>query len=72
MYKLEIKRWNRNLRIPKSYIFTCENITFLYFHITCENITFSKRRKIAIPLHTPFLLYKSGVQGGIHYTDMFS
>ena len=28
MYKLEIKRWNRNLRIPKSYIFTCENITF--------------------------------------------
>ena len=25
MYKLEMKRWNRNLRIPKSYIFTCEN-----------------------------------------------
>ena len=22
--------------------------------------------------HTPVLLYKSGVQGGIHYTDMFS
>ena len=28
--------------------------------------------KIGIPLHTPVLLYKSGVQGGIHYTDMFS
>ena len=28
-------------------------------------------RKIGIPLHTPVLLYKSGVQGGIHYTDMF-
>ena len=22
--------------------------------------------------YTPVLLYKSGVQGGIHYTDMFS
>ena len=33
MYNLEMKRWNRNLRIPKSYIFTCENITFLYFHM---------------------------------------
>ena len=31
-----------------------------------------KIRKIDIPLHTPVLLYKSGVQGGIHYTDMFS
>ena len=27
---------------------------------------------IGIPLQTPVLLYKSGVQGGIHYTDMFS
>ena len=25
-----------------------------------------------IPLHTPVLLYKSGVTGGIHFTDMFS
>ena len=24
-----------------------------------------------IPLHTPVFLYNSGVQGGIHYTDMF-
>ena len=30
------------------------------------------KKKISIPLHTPVLLYKSGVQGGIHYTDMFS
>ena len=28
--------------------------------------------KIGIPLHTPVMLYKSGVQGGIHYTDMIS
>ena len=27
--------------------------------------------KIGIPPHTPVLLHKSGVQGGIHYTDMF-
>ena len=32
----------------------------------------TKIRKIGIPLQTPVLLYKSGVQGGIHYTDMFS
>ena len=25
-----------------------------------------------IPLHTPVLLYKSGVHGVIHFTDMFS
>ena len=31
-----------------------------------------KIRKIGIPLHTPVLLYKTGVQGGIHFTDMFS
>ena len=38
-----------------------------------HNLCFgAKIRKISIPLHTPVLLYKSGVQGGIHYTDMFS
>ena len=31
-----------------------------------------KEKKLCIPLHTPVLLYKSGVQWGIHYTDMFS
>ena len=37
-----------------------------------HNLCFgAKIRKIGIPLHT-VLLYKSGVQGGIHYTDMFS
>ena len=28
--------------------------------------------KTGIPLHTPVLLYKSGVLGGILYTDLFS
>ena len=38
-----------------------------------HNLCFgAKIRKIGIPLHTPVLLYKSGVQGGIYYTDLFS
>ena len=38
-----------------------------------HNLCFgAKIRKIGIPLHTPVLLYKSGVRGGIHYMDMFS
>ena len=37
--------------------------------LTCtHNLCFgAKIRKIGIPLHTPVLLYKSGVQGGIHH-----
>ena len=31
-----------------------------------------KIRKLGIPLQTPVFLYKSGVKGGIHFTDMFS
>ena len=38
-----------------------------------HNLCFgAKIRKISLPLHTPVLLYKSGVQGGINYTDMLS
>ena len=38
-----------------------------------QSMVWSKnKKKIDIPLDTPVLLYKSGVQGGIHYTDMFS
>ena len=32
----------------------------------------AKIRKIGIPLYTPVLQYKSGVQWGMHYSDMFS
>ena len=50
---------------------------FLIFaqNIDCEypqSMFGAKIRKIGIPMHTPVLLYKSGVQGGILYTDMFS
>ena len=38
-----------------------------------HNLCFgAKIRKIGTPLHTAVLLYKSGVQGVIHVTDMFS
>ena len=38
-----------------------------------HNLCFgAKIRKIDIPLHTPVLLYESGVQGGILFMDMFS
>ena len=37
-----------------------------------QSMFWTKIRKIGIPLHTPVLLNKSGVLGGIHFTDMFS
>ena len=39
-----------------------------------QSMFWSKNKKIGIhvPLQTPIFLYKSGVQGGIHFTDMFS
>ena len=38
-----------------------------------HNLCFgAKIRKLGIPLRTPDFLYKSGVYGGIHSTDMFS
>ena len=42
--------------------------------LTCtHNLCFGAQiRKIGIPLYTPVFLYKSGIQWGIHYTDMFS
>ena len=32
-----------------------------------QSMFWSKNKKIGIPLHTQVLLYKSGVQGGIHH-----
>ena len=40
-------------------------------YMSTHNLCFgAKLRKIGIPLQTPVLLYKSGVYGGIHCTDM--
>ena len=64
---------------------SCKNLKFRWkncviFYIFTEavlmnthNLCFgAKIRKIGTPLHTPVLLYESGVCGGIHFTDMFS
>ena len=37
-----------------------------------QSMFWSKNKKMRVPLHTPVLLYKSGVKGGMHVTDMFS
>ena len=37
-----------------------------------QSMFWSKNKKTGIPLHTPVLPYKSGVRGGIHFTDVFS
>ena len=38
-----------------------------------RNLCFApKKKKIGTPLHTPILLYKIVVQGGILFMDMFS
>ena len=48
------------------------DISLIFVLTSTHNLCFgAKIRKIGIPLHTPVLLYKSGVQGAIHYTDMF-
>ena len=40
--------------------------------MSIHNLCFgAKIRKIVTPRHTPVLLYKSGVYGGIYYMDLF-
>ena len=43
------------------------------YNVSTHNECFGATiRKLGIPLQTPVFLYKSGVYGGIHFTDMFS
>ena len=50
---------------------TCYNRLAKAVLTSTHNLCFgAKIRKIGIPLHTPVLLYKSWVQGGIYFTDM--
>ena len=54
------------------FIFFAQNIDCGVLTST-HNLCFgAKIRKIGLPLHTPVLLYKSRVLGGIYFTDMFS
>ena len=66
-----LKSENFQLNNFDIFLIFAQNIDCGY---TCtHNLCFgAKIRKIGIPLHTPVLLYKSGVQGIIHYMDMFS
>ena len=65
---------------PVKIEYFMRKILIFFFFFFCSkhrlgthNLCFgAKIRKIGIPLHTPVLLYKSGVQRGKHYTDMFS
>ena len=71
-------------QLSKMKIFSRKILKFLLFLLktyiaprqflaSTHNLYFgAKIRKIGIPLHIPVLLYKSRVQGGIHYMDMFS
>ena len=64
---------NFQRKIFDIFLIFAQNIDCGYTLTSTHNLCFgAKIRKIGIPLHTPVLLYKSGVQGGIHYTDMFS
>ena len=68
--KIENFQW----KIFDIFLIFAQNIDCGYtLEPSTHNLCFrAKIRKIGIPLHTPVLLYKSGVQGGIHCTDMFS
>ena len=78
---LALKIENFQLKTFEIFLIFAQNIDFGYTleplaeavltstHNPCFG---AKIRKTGIPLHTPVLLYKSGVQGGIHFTDMFS
>ena len=69
---LPVKIENFIRKIWINYLIFAQNIDEAVLMST-HNLCFgAKIRKIGIPLHTPVLLYKSGVQGGIHYTDMIS
>ena len=76
-FLIKLKIENFHWKICDVFNIFAQNIDCVYMiqnlcfgtHNLCIGV---KIRKIGIPLHTPVLLYKSGVQGGIHYTDMFS
>ena len=37
-----------------------------------HNLCFRQKIRKSLPIHTPVLLYKSGVKRDIHFTDMVS
>ena len=69
MYRIFWGCKNENFRLKNfGILIFAQNIDYGY---TLKHVG-AKIRKIGIPLHTPVLLFKSGVEGGVHYMDMFS
>ena len=58
---VKLENFIRKKLIPEAVLTSTHNLCFG-----------AKIRKIGILLHTPVLLYKSGVQGGTLHMDMFS
>ena len=78
---LALKIENYQLKNFDSFLIFAQNIDCGYtlelprrggFNEYPQSIFGAKIRKIGIPLHTRVLLYKSGVQWGILFTDMLS
>ena len=66
-----VKNLNFMLKIFDIFLIFAQNIDC--GTTSTHNLCFgAKIRKIGIPLQTSVFLYKNGVQGGIHYMDMFS
>ena len=70
IFVCRISKYTHMQKIKKFY----REVNYVHLALkSTHNLWFgAKIRRIGIPLHTPILLYKSGVQGGIHYMDMFS
>ena len=76
IFKVEKKKKkNENFHFFFLYfsIFFSKHRLWVLKIVGTHNLCFgAKIRKIGIPLQTPVFLYKSGVQGGILFKDMFS
>ena len=60
--------------MPMQYTLTFKVVKYENFQWKFYDIflIFAQNIDCGYTLEPPVLLYKSGVQGGIHYTDMFS
>ena len=70
---LALKFENFQLKNFDIFLIFDQNIDCGHMSELPHNLSFgAKIRKVGIPLHTlVFFLYKSGVQWGIHYTDVY-
>ena len=68
-----VKNENFHWKIFNIFLIVAQNINCGYTLEPPRPLCFgAKIRKIDIPLHTPVLLYKSGIYRGIRFKEMFS